>query len=98
MTIDLAQIQTGTTKKSGGGFQPSSLSVHPTNGDIYITDGPKGNLVILDGSGKVKELIALGTKEFPQAEGVTFSDSGQMYISTEGKKDPGAIMLVELGK
>ena len=97
MTIDLSASSTGSKgKKSGNNFHPSSLEIHPVNGNIYLIDGPGSNLLIVDGSGAMKSFISLGSRDFPQPEGITFNPEGDIFISTEGKKDPGAIMKVAI--
>lgn len=74
---------------------PSSITIHPVSKDIYITDGPKSKLLILDQSGKVKNFLSLG-KAFSQPEGITFSPKGEMFISNEGTKQPGNIIQLEI--
>lgn len=76
---------------------PSAITIHPSSKDIYITDGPKSKLLILDKSGKVKKYITLG-KEFAQPEGITIAPGGELYISNEGTKQPGNIIQVELSE
>jgi hypothetical protein len=49
----------------------------------------------MDKGGSVKSLHELGKSDFPQAEGITFNEKGNMFISTEGKKKKsGRIMEV----
>ena len=84
----------GSDKKA---VMPSAITIHPSSKDIYITDGPKSKLLILDKSGKVKRYITLG-KEFAQPEGITFAPGGELYISNEGTKQPGNIIQVELSE
>jgi hypothetical protein len=51
--------------------------------------------LIIDKGGSVKSLHDLGKSDFPQAEGITFNEKGNMFISTEGKKKKsGRIMEV----
>jgi sugar lactone lactonase YvrE len=38
-------------------------------------------------------MIRLNRKLFPQPEGICFSPDGKLFISTEGKGQPGKIML-----
>ena len=76
-------------------IMPSEIAVHPTNGDIYITDGPQAKLVIMDQQGNMKAVYKLG-KRFSQPEGITFSPQGDLFISNEGTKDPGNIMQVKI--
>jgi secreted PhoX family phosphatase len=73
----------------------SEIAINPVTHDIFITDGPKAKLLILDNAARMKKLYELGN-QFAQPEGITFSPQGDLYISNEGKKVPGNIMQVEL--
>lgn len=85
-------------KKGGGGIKPSAIAVHPVSGDIYITDGPKAKLLVLDKNGKTKNFYQLDGKEFAQPEGITFNGEGELFISNEGSKMPGNILKLEISK
>ena len=74
---------------------PSAIAVHPDNGDMYITDGPNARLLILDKDGKVKSLVELG-KDFEQPEGISFSGGGDIFISNEGAKGKGNIIMIKI--
>jgi uncharacterized protein YjiK len=74
---------------------PSAIAINPLTSEIFITDGPKSNLLILDPSGKTKKLVQLG-QDFAQPEGITFSPQGDIFISNEGNKQAGNILKVEL--
>ena len=94
--IDLAHEQFATGKgKKGKGIKPAALGIHPATGEIYVTDGPKSRLLIMDSKGAIKELLPLG-KAFEQPEGLTFSPEGDLYISNEGNKQAGNILSVTL--
>lgn len=82
-------------KKKGKVIAPSAIAIHPRSGDIYITDGPKSRLLIMDKSGKLNQFLELG-KDFAQPEGITFGPQGEIFISNEGTKQAGNIMQVEL--
>lgn len=81
--------------KSKKSIRPSAINIHPVTGDIYIVDGPSARLLIMDNKGALKTLHTLG-KQFVQAEGITFSPGGDLYISNEGKKEPANILRVKL--
>jgi hypothetical protein len=55
-------------------------------------------LLILDKAGSIKELYQLDQNEFSQPEGISFSPTGDLFISNEGKKEPGNIMRVKIDK
>jgi uncharacterized protein YjiK len=80
----LKQFKDEDLKKT---FRPSDLAIHPVTRDIYILDGTKPKLLILDDQGIVKRSISFHEDDFPQPEGITFSPDGTLYISSEGKKN-----------
>ena len=86
----------GSGKKKKGSMNPSGISIHPLNGDIYITDGRDPKLLIMDASGTIKKLYQLNTREFAQPEGITFNAAGDLFISNEGTKQPGNILQVKI--
>lgn len=80
-------------------ISPSDLAVHPLTGDIYILEGTKPKLLIMNSKGALISLYDLKGADFPQAEGIAFSADGKMYISNEGgNKESGNILQVELEK
>jgi uncharacterized protein YjiK len=85
----------GKKGKKGKAVKPSALGIHPSTGEIYVTDGPKSRLLIIDSKGGIKNLVQLD-KTFEQPEGLTFSPQGELYISNEGNKQPGNILAVTL--
>jgi uncharacterized protein YjiK len=83
------------SKGKENSIMPSEIAIHPQTGELYITDGPKARLLIMNRSGEMSKLISLG-KSFEQPEGITFSPQGEIFISNEGSKQPGNIMKVEV--
>lgn len=83
-------------KKKGSQMQPSAIAIHPKTGDIYITEATKPKILILDRSGNLKSLKTLSSEDFYKPEGISFSPEGNIYISNEGKKDPGNILEVSI--
>lgn len=75
-------------------FKPSEITINPTTGEIYLTEGEDPQILILDASGKAKALYNLDRDDFPQPEGIDFDPAGNLYISNEGK--PGTIHRVTL--
>jgi hypothetical protein len=97
MTIDLTLDIPGLeTRKGKVKFSPSDMDIHPVTGDIYMTDGPAACIYRLDASAKIRQVYRLDSKEVPQVEGISFSESGEIFISSEGNKKPGAIYSVKL--
>ena len=76
-------------------IRPSEIDIHPITNDLYVTDGPKSRLLILDSNGNIKKLFQLG-KKFHQPEGLTFSPQGDIFISNEGKNKKANICQVQI--
>ncbi|MDQ3278992.1 MAG: SdiA-regulated domain-containing protein [Bacteroidota bacterium] len=94
--IDLQhEVFAGEKGKKAKGIKPSAIAIHPATGNLYITDGPRAHLLVMDGAGKIKDLLKLG-KAFEQPEGLSFGPGGELYISNEGNKGPGNILQVIL--
>jgi len=74
-------------KKVYKNFRPSDMAIHPQTKEMYVLEGSKPKLLILDGNGTAKKAYSFDRKIFPQPEGITFSPDGRLYISSEGKKD-----------
>ncbi|RYU94150.1 SdiA-regulated domain-containing protein [Emticicia agri] len=87
ITKDMVKSKNGDTD-----FHPSGIAVHPLNGDIYIIASQGKKLLILDKEGTKKDLIALNDKMFFQPEGICFTPSGDLYISSEGDEKKGYIL------
>lgn len=84
-------------KKAGDRMQPAAIAIHPKTNEIYIIEGSKPKLLVLNSSGSIKELKKLKNSQFNQPEGISFSPDGTLFISNEGKKnEPGNILKLEL--
>lgn len=94
--IDLRDPVFGAEKMPGNAILPSDLEVHPSTGYIYIIEGTKPKLLILNADGVIQSLFKLKGNEFSQPEGISISPEGLIYISNEGNDNPGNILLVEL--
>ncbi len=77
-------------------LQPSDVAIHPGNGDIYIIDGASPKLLVLGPDAVTKNLYFLTGSEFSQPEGISFSPSGELFISNEGVTKAGNILKVSL--
>jgi DNA-binding beta-propeller fold protein YncE len=86
----------GSGKKKKGSINPSGISIHPVNGEMYITDGRNSKLLITDATGVIKKLYQLNSKEFSQPEGITFNSAGELFIANEGTNQPGNILQVKI--
>lgn len=75
-------------------LEPSALAIHPVNNNYYILDGRNPQLIIADSNMKMKKRFALREDDFEQAEGLTFSKDGRLFISNEGKGGKANILEV----
>jgi uncharacterized protein YjiK len=71
-------------------FLPSGISVHPLTGEIYVLS--RRLLLILNRQGKIINFSFLEPTIFSQPEGICFSPSGDLYISSEGRGGNGYIL------
>lgn len=73
-------------------FSPSGVAVHPHSGDIYVVSTALKRLIILDPSnGKLKNAARIEKDLIGQPEGIAFDKKGNLYISSEKKKENAAI-------
>ncbi|GGW53378.1 uncharacterized protein YjiK [Winogradskyella epiphytica] len=85
-------------KKIHKTFNPSGMAIHPITKEIYLVDGKKPKLMVLNMKGEILKALPLDKRKFAQPEGITFSDDGRLFISNEAgnKHDNGNILEVEL--
>jgi uncharacterized protein YjiK len=82
-------------KESKNAINPADIAINPLDGNFYILEGKKPQLLIVDSNGKTIKLHKLIQDTFNQPEGIIFSTEGTMYISNEGKKGTANILEVE---
>lgn len=74
-------------------FYPSALAFHPQNPEyIYIISSVGRTLIIINRQGEILDNTKLSKTLFTQAEGICFSDEGDLYISNEGKNGNATII------
>jgi len=96
LSLSDPMLQGSKSKKPENSLQPSDIAVNPQNGEIYLTESANAHLLILNTDGSIKERYALSKNDFSQPEGITFSPSGDIFISNEGKKESGNILQVSI--
>ena len=77
-------------------MQPSDLTVQPSKGDLYLVDGARPKLLVMDTTGRLKKLYHLDNDDFPQPEGIGFNKEGELFISNEGRGGVGTILKIAL--
>jgi len=83
-------------KKSDKILRPTEIGIHPLTGNIYVLEAKNPKLLILDPTGKPLKLYVFKKEQFRQAEGMSFSKEGKLYISNEGNDKPGNILQISL--
>ncbi|MGQ0737971.1 MAG: SdiA-regulated domain-containing protein [Bacteroidota bacterium] len=76
-------------------FQPSAAAIHPILKKLFIISSAANQLLIADLDGNPEMVTELGKKLFPQPEGLTFKNNGDMYISNEGVTSKSTVLRVE---
>jgi len=89
-------FETATNSKPKDSFHPSEISIHPKTGEMYLTGGANSSLLVLNNTAKANYYTLLNPADFNQPEGIAFSPEGELYIATEGVKDPGKIFKINL--
>lgn len=64
-------------------LQPSAAAYHPLTGDLFLISSTDKWLMVLDQEWNPKSIHFLDPKYFWQAEGMTFDEVGNLYISNE---------------
>lgn len=77
-------------------LQPSAMGLNPVSNEYFILDGRSKRLIIANKDFQLKKLHFLAKKDFKQAEGITFSDDGTLYISNEGEDGIANILEIAL--
>jgi uncharacterized protein YjiK len=89
--IDADLVRSLAPKKTSK-FQPSAAAVHPVLKKLFILSSASNQLAIADLNGIVESVYVLGNKLFPQPEGITFRNNGDMFISNEGVTSKGTLL------
>jgi hypothetical protein len=90
-TIDIAAIKQ-LLKDENAEFFPSAAAVHPFQNKLYIISSIGKLLLIANLRGKIEKIFRIDPILFPQPEGMTFADNGDLYISNEGVEGSATIL------
>jgi hypothetical protein len=66
-------------------LNPSAISVHPLSGEIFVLSASNRLLAIYKNS-QLKDIYPLAEELFYKPEGLSFTENGDMFISSEGNK------------
>lgn len=67
-------------------FRISAICIHPISRQLYVLSAVDYLLMVFNRDGSIETLALLDPKTFNKAEGITFSENGDMLISNEGQK------------
>ncbi len=74
-------------------FSPSGIAVHPKTKDIYLISTALKRMVVLNAAdGTIRFAARLDKNLLPQPEGIAFDETGNLYLSSEGKKKEGLML------
>lgn len=100
LTIDLDQVgrfaldnsvKVPVKKKKGKKDKPdiklqiSAMGIHPFTESLFVISGPERLLFVFDLKGNIEYIEKLDKDLFPQPEGLTFMQNGDLFISNEGR-------------
>jgi hypothetical protein len=73
-------------------FRTSEICIHPVSKKIFLISADDHLIFIFSPNGKIEHIEHLNHKMFIQAEGLTFLENGDMFISNEGKDKKATIL------
>lgn len=73
-------------------FAPSGLDIDPITKDLYIIANRGKILLVLDKNKVTKGIYFLPKRLYPQPEGLSFDEQGNLYISNEGRSEKATIL------
>jgi len=74
-------------------FSPSGIAIHPITKEVYVISTALKRLVVLNpATGAIKLVVRLDKGLLPQPEGITFDAQGNLFLSSEGKKQEGLLL------
>ena len=79
-------------------FKPSAIASHPVSGHYYILSSVGKMLLVVGKTGEILATYPISPRILGQPEGLCFSPTGDMYISSEGEGDRGYILKFKIKK
>jgi hypothetical protein len=80
-------------------LRPSAFTFNKRTNEWFIVSSVNKLLIIADAAWKVKQVVKLNPKLFPQPEGITFDIDNNLYISNEaGSTSAGTVLMFRAGQ
>jgi uncharacterized protein YjiK len=77
--------KSGKKQEADINMRISEISINPLTDKLYAISGSERLLFVFDMNGTIEFLCRLDKDLFTQAEGITFMQNGDMFISNEGR-------------
>lgn len=81
------QTKKGKIIEKGLKFNTSEIAIHPITGNLYVLSASDYCLMIFTHLGELISIEKLDSSLFRKAEGMSFLENGDLFISNEGKTD-----------
>ena len=76
-------------------FNPSGIAIQPQSNDLFIIGSKGVKMIVCYGlNGNFKGAWRLDENQLTQPEGIAFTQSGELVISSEGRKGKKAVILI----
>ncbi|MCO6499865.1 MAG: SdiA-regulated domain-containing protein [Vicingus serpentipes] len=76
----------------------SAIAIHPVSGDLYLLSAVDHLFMIFNSKGEIQFITNLSKDLYPQAEGITFLENGNMIITSEGKEGKASLLIFTRSK
>ncbi|MBN1924957.1 MAG: SdiA-regulated domain-containing protein [Prolixibacteraceae bacterium] len=76
-------------------LRASDMAIHPLTSDIYILSASEHLLFVFSTKGALLDIVVLNEVFYPQAEGITFTSNGDIYISNEGGNGSPTLLFIK---
>jgi uncharacterized protein YjiK len=96
--VELIFDKNDEIKKEPVKILASAMAISPLTNNLYILSSNEHLLFVFSPTGKIIHVELLNESFYPQAEGITFTPEGDIYISNEGRNGPPTLLFIPLEK
>jgi len=93
---DFWKLNGSDFEKNRINFKPSAIAFHPIQKVYYVLSSSGKLLIVVDKNDEILATYPLSSKLLYQPEGLCFSSTGDMYISSEGNGGRGYILKYKM--